>query len=735
MIFKVAIASPLYQLFDYLPPQEVECNDIQLGTRLLVPFGKGDHKKIGVLIAVSDTSDFALHKLKRVERVIDTHALLSPHDLTLLHWVSDYYHYPIGDVISLAFPTALRQGKAALLVTEKSYALTDAGVATDSQTLQRAPKQQALLEKFQQHGTSLSVSELTLWDANWRTALKPLITKQLLHIDTTTAPLKITASLVNHPALTSNPAQQTAIDAVCASLGQFAVFLLEGVTGSGKTEVYLHIIHDVLKRGQQVLVLVPEISLTPQLEARFKHRFAVNIAVSHSKLTDNQRQSAWLKAQQGSSPILLGTRSALFTPFHHLGLIILDEEHDASFKQQEGVRFSARDTAIVRGKLLNIPVLLGSATPSLESLHNVAKQRYQSLQLPERAGYSITPSLHLLDIRNKKIHEGLSETLLSEIRATLAKNEQVLLFLNRRGFAPTLICHGCGWVARCLHCEANLVIHHDENRLRCHHCGTEHRLINTCPACKTGKLTPLGLGTERVEKVLGKLFADKTILRLDRDSTRLKGSLEDYLEQINQGKVDIILGTQMLAKGHHFPNVTLVAILDVDSGLFSIDFHTAEKLAQLIIQVAGRAGRAEKTGRVIMQTRQPNHPLLTTLIDHGYQQFARSALAERHAAQLPPFSYQAMLSAQAHDAELPPMFIQAVIDLAAQTADHSVQLLGPVTAPMAKRAGLHRYQLLFQSKQRPDLQALLTNIIPKIAKLKLAAKVRWSLDVDPVDLY
>lgn len=735
MIFKVAIASPLYQLFDYLPPQEVECNDIQLGSRVVVPFGRGDHKKIGVLLAISDTSDFKISKLKRVERVIDTHALLSPHDLTLLHWVSDYYHYPIGDVISLAFPTALRQGKAALLVTEKRYALTDAGAATDSHTLQRAPKQQALLEKFQQHGTSLSVSELALWDANWQPAIKQLIIKQLLHIDTTAAPPNNTTSIVSNAALISNPAQQAAIDAVNAHLGQFAVFLLEGVTGSGKTEVYLQIIHEVLKRGQQVLVLVPEISLTPQLEARFKHRFAVNIAVSHSKLTDNQRQSAWLKIQQGISPILLGTRSALFTPFHNLGLIILDEEHDASFKQQEGVRFSARDTAIVRGKLLNIPVLLGSATPSLESLHNVAKQRYQWLPLPERAGYSIKPTLHLLDIRNKKMSEGLSEILLTEIRATLAKNEQVLLFLNRRGFAPTLICHGCGWVARCLHCEANLVIHHDENLLRCHHCGTEHRLINTCPACKTGELTPLGLGTERVEKVLGKLFADKTILRLDRDSTRLKGSLEDYLEQINQGKVDIILGTQMLAKGHHFPNVTLVAILDVDSGLFSIDFHTAEKLAQLIVQVAGRAGRAEKAGRVIMQTRQPTHPLLTTLIDHGYQQFAVSALAERHAAQLPPFSYQAMLSVQAHDAELPPMFIQAVIDLAAQNADHNVQLLGPVTAPMAKRAGLHRYQLLLQSQQRRDLQTLLTALIPQVAKLKLATKVRWSLDVDPVDLY
>jgi primosomal protein N' (replication factor Y) (superfamily II helicase) len=665
MIFKVAIASPLYQLFDYLPPLDVECDNIQLGIRLVVPFGRGNHKKIAVLLEITEHSDFALHKLKRVERLIDQHSLLSAHDLTLLHWVSHYYHQPIGEVISMAFPTALRQGKVAKLTAESNHQATE----------------------------------------------------------------------LSNAALTSNPAQQSAIDAVCASLGQFAVFLLEGVTGSGKTEVYLQIIHEVLKRGQQVLVLVPEISLTPQLEARFKHRFTINIAISHSKLTDNQRQNAWLQAQQGNSPILLGTRSALFTPFNNLGLIILDEEHDASFKQQEGVRFSARDTAIVRGKLLNIPVLLGSATPSLESLHNVAKQRYQWLHLPERAGYSIKPSLHLLDIRNKKMREGLSETLLTEIQNTLAKNEQVLLFLNRRGFAPTLICHGCGWVARCLHCAANLVIHADEALLRCHHCGTEHRLINTCPACKTGELTPLGLGTERVEKVLAKLFADKTILRLDRDSTKRKGSLEDYLEKIHQGEVDIILGTQMLAKGHHFPNVTLVAILDVDSGLFSIDFHTAEKLAQLIVQVSGRAGRAEKAGRVIMQTRQPNHLLLTTLIEHGYQQFAISALAERQAAQLPPFSYQALLSVQARDAELSPVFLQAVIDLAAQTADHNVQLLGPIPAPMAKRAGFHRYQLLFQSKQRHDLQALLTTLIPEVAKLKLAAKVRWSLDVDPVDLY
>ena len=662
MIFNVVIDTPLYQTFDYLPPVDVLCDNIQLGSRLLVPFGIGNHKKVAFLVGITDHSDFAINKLKRVDKIIDSHSLLSAQDLTLLRWVSRYYHHPLGEVISIAFPSGLRKGKAAVINTKT-------------------------------HDVDTELKNI---------------------------------------ALSSNPAQQTAIDTVCANLGKFGVFLLEGVTGSGKTEVYLQIIHTVLQRGQQVLVLVPEISLTPQLEARFKHRFAVNIAVSHSKLTDNQRQAAWLQAQQGTCAILLGTRSALFTPFVNLGLIVLDEEHDASFKQHEGLRFSARDTAIVRGKLLNIPVLLGSATPSLESLHNVAKQRYQLLHLPERAGSSVEPVLQLLDIRNKKMREGLSEALLVEIRKTLAKNEQVLLFLNRRGFAPTLICHGCGWVARCQHCEANLVIHVDEALLRCHHCSTEYRLSEHCPDCQTGELTPLGLGTERVEKVLSKVFPDKVILRLDRDSTRRKGVLEDYLEQINQGKVDIILGTQMLAKGHHFPNVTLVAILNVDSGLFSIDFHAAEKLAQMIVQVSGRAGRAEKTGTVIMQTRQPEHPLLTTLIKHGYKSFANSALAERQAAQLPPFSYQALLNAQARDEQLAQSFLQAVTDLAAPYLNNTVHLLGPVPAPMAKRASFYRYQLLMQSPQRADLQALLDKLIPELAKLKF--KVRWSLDVDPVDL-
>ena len=732
LIFRVAISLPVYRLFDYLAPEQFDLTRIHPGIRLEVPFGKT--KKIAFLIEYVQHTDIDIGKLKRVGRILDESPLLSEKDLALLHWVSGYYHHPLGEVFSATFPATLRQGKSAIVPRKNCYALTDLGKTIDSNQLKRAPKQKNILEKFQQHPSSLSEAELSAWNRSWRPSLKQLLEKKLLR-PAASEPAICDKPIIRNNALDCNQWQQAAITAVCDSLEQFNVFLLEGVTGSGKTEVYMQIIRCVLERGQQVLVLLPEITLTPQLEERFRQRFNVSIAISHSKLTDLQRASAWLRMQGGECSILLGTRSALFTPIKNLGLIILDEEHDASFKQQEGFRFSARDVAVVRGKLLNIPVLLGSATPALESLHNVDNKRYRLLHLPERAGNAIEPVLQLLDIRNKKMYEGLSEALVEDMHRTLAKKEQVLLFLNRRGFAPTLICHGCGWVARCQRCDANLVIHYNEGLLRCHHCGQEQSLIKQCFSCNTGDLTPLGLGTERVEKVLAELFSDKVIVRLDRDSTQRKGSLENYLQKINRGEVDIILGTQMLAKGHHFPNVTLVAILDVDSGLFSIDFRAPEKLAQMIVQVSGRAGRANKPGRVIMQTRQPEHPLLTTLISQGYSSFAKTALAERKEALLPPFSYQALIRVQAQDAQMPKMFLDAVAELARGLSKGQAHILGPVAAPMAKRAGLYRYQLLFQSSKRTQLHALLEVLMPKIEKLKSAKKVRWSLDVDPVDLY
>lgn len=728
-IFRVAIAIPSYRLFDYLAGGLTASP----GARVVVPFG--NREKIGYLLDIVAHSIMPADKLKPALRVLDEQPLLSPQDLELLHWVSRYYHHPLGIVINAAFPAALRRNALATLPTETRYALTELGKTADSRQWQRSPKQRALLQWLQTEARAVSESELASRDKLWRAPAQRLLAKLMLQRVTETETTGPAVPILRQDGLNCNAGQQAAIAGVCRNLAQFAVYLLEGVTGSGKTEVYMQIIHAVLQQGRQVLVLVPEITLTPQLENRFRQRFAIDIALSHSRLTDNQRRDAWLKTQQGHSALLLGTRSALFTPLKNPGLIILDEEHDASFKQQEGFRYSARDVAVMRGKLLNIPVVLGSATPSLESLHNVEAGRYQWLHLPERAGIAQAPAVQLLDIRNKKMHDGLSERLLDAIKKTVAKREQALLFLNRRGFAPTLICHGCGWVARCRHCDANLVVHQQQALLRCHHCRGEERLPGQCPACHAVTLTALGLGTERVEQVLAQLFGGDNIVRLDRDSTQRKGALENYLQQIDQGQASIILGTQMLAKGHHFPKVTLVAIIDVDSGLFSIDFHAAEKLAQLIVQVSGRAGRADKPGNVVLQTRRPDHPLLTTLINEGYASFAQSALAERRLAGLPPFSHQALLRAQAADHDAPQAFLNAVVGWAQQAGCDAVQILGPVPAPMARRAGYCRYQLLLQSATRAALHRLLDALVPQIAEFKTGKTMRWSLDVDPVDLY
>ncbi|OAI22961.1 primosomal protein N' [Methylomonas koyamae] len=724
LILKVATPVPLERIFDYLPPEGCDAADLRPGSRVLVPFGR--RRQVGVLLAVASDSDVAVERLKPAIAVLDPEPLLSATDLKLLHWAARYYHHPLGEVLAAAFPVALRQGRPAVLELPKAYGLTSAGRQTDLQQFSRAPKQRALLARLQ--AGILAEADL----ADCRPALKALLDKGLAERCELPPSAAVTEA---EPALAANAEQQAAIASVAAALGRFSVSLLEGVTGSGKTEVYMQVIASVLAQGKQVLVLLPEISLTPQLEQRFRRRFAVAMVATHSKLTDNQRLQAWLSMQQGRAAIMLGTRSALFTPLQRPGLIILDEEHDSSFKQQEGFRFSARDVAVARAKMLDIPVLLGSATPSLESLANVGEGRYRLLHLPNRAGAAVAPSFQLLDIRNKRLQSGLSEPLLAEIRAALDNGQQVLLFLNRRGYAPVQICHGCGWVSRCRRCDANLVIHAAERLLRCHHCGAEHPLIKLCPACSTGELQALGLGTERIEQTLAELFPQRSVVRLDKDTTQRKGALEGYLEQIHDGRADIILGTQMLAKGHHFPGVTLVAILDIDSGLFSIDFHGAERLAQLIVQVAGRAGRAERPGRVILQTRQPQHPLLNTLLRQGYRAFADSALQERCLAGLPPYSYQALFRAQAGGSDAPRRFLQAVCAAIAELGAGSTQVLGPVAAPMARRAGAYRYQLLLQSPRRQDLHRLLDLVLPRIYRLPEVKKVRWSLDVDPLDLY
>ena len=727
LVFQVAIAVPLDRVVDYLPPAACDPSTIQPGVRVLVPFGKG--LKTGLLLAISSSTEVAPVRLKQVAQILDAQPLLSATDLQLLQWASHYYHHPLGEVLATALPAPLRQGKPAVLEQERSYALSSLGNQTLPAQLQRAPKQQALLTLIQANGGIMSAAELSAY----KPVVKILLEKALLIEQSAIAASK--PNPIRGPQLAANLEQQAAITTIIAGFGRFSVSMLEGVTGSGKTEVYMQSIAAALALDLQILVLLPEISLTPQLEQRFRLRFAAPIVTFHSKLTDKQRLNAWLSMQQGSAAIMLGTRSALFTPLKKPGLIILDEEHDSSFKQQDGFRFSARDVAITRGKSLAIPVVLGSATPSLESLFNVERQRYQLLHLPSRAGNAVAPVFDLLDIRNKKLQAGLSDQLLAAMHTTLAQGQQVLIFLNRRGYAPVQICHGCGWVSRCRRCDANLVIHAADAVLRCHHCGGEQPLPRQCPACKSGELQALGLGTERLEETLTALFADKNVIRLDRDTTQRKGSLEGFLEQINRGEADIILGTQMLAKGHHFPNVTLVAILDVDSGLFSIDYRAGEKLAQMIVQVAGRAGRADKPGKVILQTRHPQHPLLVTLLSRGYRAFAQATMLERRQARLPPFSHQAIFRAHAVNSDAPQFFFQAVCGLIAAANSGQISVLGPVPAPMARRAGQFRFQLLLQAPHRRELHHLLDAVLPAIARLKESKTVRWSLDVDPVDLY
>ena len=531
-----------------------------------------------------------------------------------------------------------------------------------------------------------------------------------------------------------NEDQKKSIATIKNHLGEFKTFLLDGVTGSGKTEVYLRVIAEVIAQKKQALVLVPEINLTPQTIARFAERFPVKIAVFHSRLTFKERLLSWLMAKDGAAPIIIGTRSAIFTPLKNPGIIIIDEEHDLSFKQQSGLRYSARDLAVVRGKLESIPVVLGSATPSLESIYNVKRKRYIELKLPERAGSAICPSFHLVDMRSQKLKNGIAANLLTQIKKHLTDGGQVLIFLNRRGFAPVLICHKCSWVAGCKHCDARLTIHQKKQHLRCHHCGAVIQIPTKCPECDGEKLLMLGAGTERIEIALRELFPDVKLTRIDRDTTRRKNSLEEILDGIHKGEYQILVGTQMLAKGHHFPNVTMVAVLNVDQSLFGFDFRSSEHLAQLVMQVAGRAGRAEKPGQVYLQTHNPHHPLLLNLINGGYQSFVNNCLEERQTAELPPYSYLVLLQAEGKKQEAVLEFLTILNSKASTNIDKSVKIFGPVPATMERKAGYFRAQLLLQSQNRELLQQAISILLDKIDKLKPKNGIRWFLDVDPAEL-
>ncbi len=734
----MAIPGPLRRIFDYLPPSGCSPAQLHPGMRLRVPFGR--RFLVGVLLDVADHSDIAEKKLRRAEALLDNQPLLPQELLALMRWASSYYQHSIGEVILGSLPTLLRQGQAARSKTETCWQLSPAGREIDSDSLKRAPKQAALLRILQQHPAGLDAPSLNRQQQNWRPSMARLQQKGWVTThereSALTPPIKAEPSKT--AALTLNRHQQAAVDAISTRLDCYQCYLLNGITGSGKTEVYLRLIQKVLAAGRQVLVLAPEIGLTPQLIQRFRtclgQSHNAQIALLHSGLSNQARLNNWLACAAGKADVLIGTRSALFTPLPRLGLIILDEEHDLSFKQQDSFRYNARDLAIVRAQKAAIPIILGSATPSLESLHNVAQQRSQMLLLPERAGNAQPPQLRLLDIRHQKLEQGLSAQLLSRVQQHLDDESQVLLFINRRGYAPVLMCHDCGWHARCLRCDAHMTVHHGQQQLRCHHCGSQRPVNRHCPDCNGDSLHFMGAGTERVEDTLATRFPHVRILRIDRDSTRRKGSLDQMLAEIQRGAPIILIGTQMLAKGHHFPNVTLVGMLDIDYGLFSADFRASERMGQLLLQVAGRAGRAERPGEVLIQTHQPDNPLLHFLLRHDYPGFSRTLLKERAEAQLPPYNHLALLRAESPDAETAMQFLQQAKQ---QAALIQPQLLafGPLPALMERRAGRFRAQLLFQHHQRGELQQWLASLMLQLENMKNARKVRWSIDVDPMEMY
>ncbi|WP_017939421.1 primosomal protein N' [Pseudomonas thermotolerans] len=735
-ILRLALPSPLRRLFDYRAPPGVPIARLQPGMRLRVPFG---HREvIGVLIEMANHSEVPADKLKAALELLDARPPLPPTLFRLCLWTAQYYQHSLGDTLSWALPVLLRQGEPAEARVERVWHLA-AGASLEDPRLARAPRQREALRVIAQHPHGVPQPLLAKLGLN-KDSLELLRDKGLVHIEVRRhAQTPRPSHWLAQPELPLNAEQRQAFEAVRGGFGRFGAFLLAGVTGSGKTEVYLQLIREALEAGRQALVLIPEINLGPQTLERFARRFNARIALLHSAIGDRERLDAWLAARDGEADIVIGTRSALFTPLQRPGLIIVDEEHDASYKQQEGLRYHARDLAVVRAQQEQVPIVLGSATPSLESLHNAHSGRYALLRLERRAGGAQPPRYLRLDVKSRPLDSGISAPLQQAIAQTLAAGQQVLVFLNRRGFAPTLLCHDCGWVSGCQRCDARMTLHQRSNELRCHHCGHVERRPNNCPQCDQVDLRPLGAGTERAEERLAILFPDYPVLRIDRDSTARKGAMDKLFATIGKGQPCILVGTQMLAKGHHFPRVTLVAILDADGGLFSADFRASERMAQLIVQVAGRAGRAEEPGRVIIQSHLADHPLLVQLTEQGYFAFAEQALAERRAAGLPPFAHLALLRAEAHKPNQAELFLDEACSLAegllAEQGLSGIELLGPVPAPMERRAGRYRAQLLLQANARAPLHRLLGQLLPRLEALPAGRTVRWSLDVDPVDLY
>ncbi|MEE8093554.1 MAG: primosomal protein N' [Gammaproteobacteria bacterium] len=727
-VIRVAVPVPIPGALDYLWPGPGAAPGP--GCRVRVPLGKGE--RIGIVLEHVSHSQIDAARLKEALEVLDSTPILGPDLLEALRWCADYYHHPIGEVVSQALPTLLRRGRSPMREPTLGWRLTDEGRSqTVALIARRAPRQGQALEVLA-NGTVVAADVLRELGIGGDT-LKRLADKGWIETsalaESAAGPIP-NATDVAEPELTND--QSTVLAAMADGPAGYRPFLLQGVTGSGKTEVYLRLIRRQLEAGRQSLLLVPEIGLTPQLVARLKQRFGDRLALMHSGLSDRERLDAWRDAYSGEAKLIVGTRSAVFAPLPRPGLIIVDEEHDPSYKQQEGFRYSARDLAVFRARQLDVPVLLASATPSLESFYNAQQRRYEFLTMPRRIGSAGIPAIRIIDLNRHAARHGLSTPLVTAVERHLANDNQVLLFLNRRGFAPVLFCAECRTAEECGRCDSRMTIHAASGQLRCHHCGTQKALAWACAHCG-GERIAVGAGTQRVTDELTALFPTARIARLDRDIASRKGALADVLAEVEQGDTQILVGTQMLTKGHDFPRVTMVGVLSADQGLLGTDFRSNERLAQTLLQVAGRAGRRDQPGEVLIQTHHPTHPLLSCLIQQDYTAFAKLALAERHETHWPPFSHLVVWRAQA-DARAPAIqFLQRVAGEARSEAG-PVRTLGPAPAVMERRGGKHRAQLLFHCSQRAPLHDLVSELLGVARSWPETRRVRWSIDVDPAEL-
>ncbi len=729
-IVQVALPVRLRRLFDYRVDHLAKVPDT--GARVLVSLQK--RKVVGVVCASSETSALPLSKLKAVSRVLDDKPLLPKELFRLLLWAAAYYHHPIGDVLQTALPVRLRRDCPAEPRPLYLWRISDAGRERLGTIPARYAAQRQVLELLVgAEGGALPSQSLS--------SALPNVTTVLARLETQGFVEKVVVDVPGLPrdretAPTLNQAQQVASVSLKEAAGTYAPFLLDGITGSGKTEVYLDCACRTIARGRQALVLVPEIALTPQLIARFEGRLGSALAVLHSGLTDTERHRAWWRAREGSAAVVLGTRSAVFAPLARPGVIIVDEEHDLSYKQREGFRYQARDIAVKRAQLADIPVVLGSATPSLESMANVANGRYRHLKLESRAGSARLPKIEILDLNRLALNDGLSAPVVGALKDCLLRGEQSLVFVNRRGFAPVIVCTDCGWQALCPRCDARQTLHRGTGRMICHHCGRQAPAPSTCPQCQKETLFPAGEGTQRVEEALVRIFPEAAVMRIDSDALGGPDDMARALQAVRDRKVDILVGTQMLSKGHDFAGVTLVCVLAADHGLYSLDFRGSERLFQQLSQVSGRAGRRETRGAVLVQTAHPEDPAFVRLREHNFAGFAKAALVERKTAGYPPYVRFALMRAESTQSGAPIRFLQSVALAAENLASRSaVEIMTPVPSPMERRAGRFRAQLLVRSRDERRFHRFLEDWVQGIETSRTAARVRWSLDVDPQEMY